>query len=65
MMGMENHSLPSTQLNNCWHWRWGRGGAEKGCMSKRRELHTEIFFFALVYLLMMSRSKLMALDTDE
>lgn len=65
MMVIENHSLPSTQLNNCWHWRWGRGGAQKGGCQKGGNFTLRFFFFALVYLLMMSKSKLMALDTDK
>lgn len=64
MMGMKNSSLLSTQLDNCWHWRGGRAGAEKGCMPKSWELDIEIFF-VVVYLLGMSRSRVMALDVDE
>lgn len=64
MMEMENPSPLFTQLNRCWHWRWGRERAGKGCMSKSWELDIEIIF-ALVYLLVISRSSVMALDVDE
>lgn len=56
MMEMENPLLFSTQLNNRWHWRWKRRTAGKGGMPKTWELDTEMFF-AVVYLLVMSRSE--------
>ena len=33
-MGLENTSLLSTQLNNCWHWIWGKG-------ESREEIHVK------------------------
>lgn len=59
-MGMENPLLFSTQLNNYWHWKWEREEQGKNACLKGGNLTLRRFY--CVYLLVMSRSRVMALD---
>lgn len=58
-------------MNNEWHWRWGKGQNREGInVQKVGAWHWGWFVylfvcFAVVYWLVVSRSKVMTLDMDE